>query len=785
MHDNTLRLLEYHKIVARLMDCCTFSLGKELMKNLRPSTCAAEIRMLQQEVTEAVNILQDEGHPPFGGLRDLRSHLKRALQGAILQGEALLEILTTIQASREIRTFFQDLEDGEKEYPYLNKMAKALQPPLGLAAAIQKKIDEYGELRDDASARLQSIRQKIKIFEERVRSHLEGMISSPRYATFLQDQIITLRQDRYVLPVKGQYRKNVPGIVHDRSASGQTVFVEPTPVVEMNNRIQELVLAQEEEEIRLLKELTGKVREVAQSLQEDLKVVTLLDFIFAKGKYSRKVKGIEPLLGDRIHIKKGYHPLLTGQVVPIDIAVGKDFKTLVITGPNTGGKTVTLKTLGLFALMAQSGIHLPAEEGSTLPIFKQIFADIGDEQSIEQSLSTFSSHMGQIVRIIDQVKAPALVLLDELGAGTDPREGAALAIALLEFFTQQGIYTIATTHYSELKTFAYTTKGVENAAVEFDVETLSPTYRVIMGLPGKSNAFEIARRLGLSSTIIEEARERLTRDELQVEQLIEGLRDTRAHLEEQEYQLHLDQVQLDRQKEEYKERLQELQEKEREVLKKAHEEARELLRETREQMKNLLQRVKEEQGRAGDRLEGEMNRELKEKNTRLEEGLAAFQVQEEKKPLTQVAVDEEVYISSLKCQGRVLDLLDGEEGVVVQAGRMRVVASPRDLYPVKTPAEKRESAPISQVKRTKRESISTRLDLRGLRAHEALSRTDKYLDDAYLAGLKEVEIIHGKGKGALREVINQLLQGHYHIQSYQAGGPGEGGDGVTLARLKD
>ncbi len=768
-----------------------FSLGRQLLDSLRPHPELEEARRRQQEVSEAKKVLEDDGDPSWGGLRDLRPQLKRARQGSILDPDELLDVSSTLDATEELASYFLGLEEVEERFPLLWELFSALNPPAFLSQKIKGVIDPRGEVRDHASSELRSIRQGIRAAERGIREGLERIINSSSYAPYLQEKLITVRRDRYVLPVKEQHRKQVPGLIHDRSASGQTLFVEPATVVEKNNRLKQLKLEEEEEIERLLGELTLLVSQNWEQIRDDLKCLALLDFIFAKARCSQEMDGIEPFFNteDKIEIKEGRHPLLQqDEVVPIDIELGDGFKSLVMTGPNTGGKTVSLKTVGLFALMAQSGLHLPAAKGTTLPFFRHIFADIGDEQSIEQSLSTFSSHLRQIIKITERASPPALVLLDELGAGTDPREGAALAMSLLDFFLGRGIHTISTTHYSELKTYAYSTEGVENAAVEFDVESLSPTYRVVMGLPGRSNAFEIARRLGLSEEIIHRSRQRLSHDDLRVEDMIQGVRNQKQELEDERHQAHIRQVEVEQLKEDYHRQLEELEKKKERILQEAYQEARYLLRKTKKEIKELLSRVKEERGREGDRLEGEINRRLKAREKEIEAVASSLNREKEQKgeDISELQEGQYVYIDSLQSKGQVIQVLDDGREALVQSGQIRVQAARGDLSPApEEESQQQDHSSPQAVRSGKAASISSRLDLRGLRADEALSRTDKYLDDAYLAGLKKIEIIHGKGSGALREAVQELLEDHYHISSFRLGRSGEGGSGVTLATLKE
>ncbi|MFO7818996.1 MAG: endonuclease MutS2, partial [Halanaerobacter sp.] len=580
MDQHALDVLNFSEIKNQLSNYITSSLTETLIENLEPSAEIDYIQERQKEVTQAKKILIRESTPPIAGVKDIRSSLEKAEKSMILEGEELLDITTTLEVGHDLSSYFSNLEDEDNNYEKLIRIAAQIGNFRPLTNEIRKAIDNQGEVKSSASSKLQRIRRKIQNAKDSIRDKLNSMIHSNSLKDYIQDPVVTIRDGRYVIPVKVEHQGEVDGLVHDQSASGQTVFVEPTAVVKINNKLRQLESEEEQEIQRILQELMFLVQEKIDEIQTTLKLLTALDFIIAKARYSLDLDGSEPLLNEEQKTKlyKARHPLLTGDVVPIDVRLGDEFDTLVITGPNTGGKTVTLKTIGLLTLMAQAGLHVPALSGSKIGIYHQIYGDIGDEQSIKQNLSTFSSHMNQIIKIIEEAGEKALVLLDELGAGTDPTEGAALGMAILDHLHQKNVKTVITTHYSQLKTYAYNNSGVENASVEFDVETLQPTYNLQMGLPGRSNAFQIANRLGLKEEIIDRAQEFLSQEDLEIDDIIKEIEDDKKEYQNKKEQAKEDYQEAKKLKEEYQEKLVKLKEQKTRELKEAYREADKIIK---------------------------------------------------------------------------------------------------------------------------------------------------------------------------------------------------------------
>nr|WP_238457835.1 endonuclease MutS2 [Desulforamulus ferrireducens] len=781
--DPTLRRLEFDKVLERVAAFAQSELGRQRVRELVPSTNLLEIKRWQAETTEGREMMRLEPLTELSGWHDVREPLKRAARFAVLSAEELFAVGETLAASRQIKKFFSERTD---RYPLMAEIAEALTNQGQLEKDILRAILPGGEIADDASPELQQIRRGISRSQNRIRERMEGIIRSSENLKYLQEPIITIRNDRYVVPVKQEYRNQIPGIVHDQSASGATLFIEPMPVVEANNEVRQLMAKEKQEIQRILAELSKGVSAVAEEIATALEALGELDFIMARARYSLQINAWSPRIieGAMLDIKKGRHPLLPGEAVPATISLGKHFKTLVITGPNTGGKTVTLKTVGLFALMTQAGLHIPAEAGTEMGVFRNVFADIGDEQSIEQSLSTFSSHMTNIVRILAQVGEGSLVLLDELGAGTDPTEGAALARAILEKLHSRGACTIATTHYSELKNYAYTTPGVENASVEFDVETLRPTYRLLIGRPGRSNAFEISLRLGLTPDIIDKARSFLTTEQVQVADLINKLEQTQQAAErdrEEAANLRRESEQL---QERYRKLEEELRSKKESILAKAQEEANKLVRQARleaeEAIKELRTKLAKESGKQREEAIQQARSKLQQVTSqvaaKVPERTAAGDIPREVKP------GEEVFLPKYNQKAFVLSV--SGNNVQVQVGIMKLTVSLKDLRRVKETRVTSGESKVGKVLMDKAQSIGTSLDLRGMTADEALLEIEKYLDDAFLAGLSSVILIHGKGTGALRAAVQRELKNHPRVKSFRLGEAGEGGAGATVVNLK-
>ena len=790
MNEKGLRVLEYNKIVEKLCENTVSEMGRDIASELKPSINLHEVKEILQETTEAVNLILKKGNIPLVGVQDIRAPLRKAKLGSTLEPGELIKIADTLKASRRLKVFMNE-DRGEESFPIIEYYIETLSAHKHIEERVESVIISEEEISDNASPQLHSIRRRIKEKTGAMRDKLNQMISSSAYQKYLQEPIITVRGDRHVIPVKQEFRSNVPGIVHDQSASGATLFIEPMAIVEMNNDIKKLKLDEENEIERILRELTALVEEKYDSIKTNMEILATLDFIFAKAKLSLEYRCTEPRVNSEgiINIKKARHPLLKPEVVvPIDIYLGESFNTLVITGPNTGGKTVTLKTIGLLTLMAQSGLHIPAGDYSDVAIFDEVFADIGDEQSIEQSLSTFSSHMTNIVRILDEVTPNSLVLFDELGAGTDPTEGAALAMSILELLHQKGIRTAATTHYSELKIYALTTEGICNACVEFDVATLRPTYRLLIGIPGKSNAFEISRKLGLSDKIIKRAKEFMSQDDVKFEDLIKSLEEDKKKAELERDSAARLKYELEKAKEEIDRKLERIENQRDKVLREAQREALEIVRKSKEETEDLIKELREaihrESAEKAELIE-QTRLKMKKREDELEDkiGESLFK-RSSSAPPKNLKIGMTVRIVNLDQKGSVLTLPDENGNLIVQAGIMKINVNINNLKVEKEESEKPKKSQSSAVRAEKVRSIATQIDVRGQNLDEALMNVDKYLDDAYLAGLAKATIIHGKGTGVLRAGIMQLLKKHSHVKSYRSGGYGEGGIGATIVEIK-
>ncbi|MCK9526325.1 MAG: endonuclease MutS2 [Limnochordia bacterium] len=780
MNEKSLRVLEWPKVRELVAERTSFSLSREVIGKLSPTTDLKEAVRALALTTEGVRLLWKHGEPPLGGANDISQVVGRARLGGILDPDQFMPIGDFLYCIEQLDRYL-DEEEG-----VLVDLAAALLPLGALKDEIERCIDREGYVKDSASPELGRLRSKMRTLANRIRDRLDSMVHSAATQKILQDPIITVRNGRYVVPVKAEYRSKFQGIVHDQSGSGATLFMEPAFAVELNN---DLNVAQQEEHAevqRILKRLTAMVAEESAVLLENLQIVTELDCIFAKARFSRAIDGVEPTLNDggRIQIKQGRHPLLKGHVVPIDVWLGTDFHLLVITGPNTGGKTVTLKTVGLFSLMAQAGLHIPADPGSELAVFHGIYADIGDEQSIEQSLSTFSSHMTTIVGVLENLQANSLVLLDELGAGTDPTEGAALATAILEHLRSRGVHTIATTHYSDLKSYAYTHDGVENASVEFDLKTLRPTYRLSIGIPGKSNAFAISRRLGLGEDIVGKAQALLSSEHMQVEDMIGEIENNRRQAEQDRVTAENLRQKYEALKSKYEGQIDELDEARSELIDEAREEARRLLEQTQAEVNTILGRVRR-MGR--EELEESVKDYRKEIAGKTQALGKARKARPQTPGPTNLKPGEEIRIKSLRQNGFVLEPPGTNGDVLIQAGIMKITVKVDDVERVQTKEKKSQgSGKDGGVQRShlaKSSNIRSEIDLRGKTVEEGLALVDKYLDDAFLSSLGRVQLIHGKGTGALGDAIQQYLNTHLHVQDFRYGAPSEGGHGVTIVDI--
>ena len=790
MDQRTLRVLEYHKIISLLEEFVLSDLGKDLLKNVTPSSDITKIKNMLDETSQACSVVNYSGYSPMDIFPDIRDILRKAKVGSILSAGELLKVGSVLKVSGRVKADIGKYPKSE-DIPLIIQKVKTLILNKDLMDEIFRCIEGEERVSDYASRQLANIRRRITRTNERIRDQLNGLIRSPQFQKFLQEPIVTIRNDRYVVPVKQEHRSSIPGMIHDQSTSGATVYIEPMSVVEANNELRGLMLEEQREIEKVLIRLTEEVQSSHDAIRNNLDLLAILDVIFAKASFSRSYKGVHPeiVTEPTIRIINGRHPLIDkDEVVPITVKIGENSKCLIITGPNTGGKTVTLKTVGLFALMVQSGMHIPADYGSKMGIFGGVFADIGDEQSIEQSLSTFSSHMVHIANIVEQADDRSLVLFDELGAGTDPTEGAALAMAILNYFCEKGTCTIATTHYSELKVFALTQDGMENASMEFDIETLRPTFRLLMGVPGKSNAFEIASRLGLKQGLIDAAREYITQDELQFEDLLTDMEKNRIRAKEdqEKAQAYLDEVRIMKSQLEEKERL--IRESEENILRNAHYEAKRILIEAKEQADEILNEMRKLAHQAQDK---EQRRNMEQERNRLKRDIDMVEeaIGDTLKPTDGLLAPpkdlkpgESVYIPNLDQTGQVLGISDQGDEVQVQVGIMKINVHISNLR--RTQRESKDKKSLSRSVAMKNKSISMELDLRGYDLESALVEVDKYLDNAFLSGLKEVVVIHGKGTGVLRNGIHQYLRNHPHVDSFRLGKFGEGESGVTVVLLK-
>ncbi len=785
MNKSTLTKLEYYKIIEKLKQKCGSQLGKDIAEKLYPETNMELIIKMQKETSEAVLVRRYDGSMPLGGIVDTFDSLGLAEKGGILNPEEIGKVRENLYAAKNIVVFLN--RKLQYEIPLLRERGEGIVPLKDLEKEIDGIIDEENQIKDSASDTLWNIRRKKKALNERIKSKLDSIVRNSNSSKYLQEAIVTSRQGRYVVPVKIEYRQHVPGIVHDQSSSGATLFIEPAAVVEFNNDLKKLELQEQEEISRILQEISGKIGAQGEILKENLRILSNIDFIMAKGFLSTELEAVEPEINSqqKIMINKGRHPLIDiKEVVPISFDLGYDFDSLIITGPNTGGKTVTIKTAGLFSLMAQSGLHLPAEK-SEMGIFEKIYCDIGDEQSIEQSLSTFSSHMKNIVNIIENTDYKTLVLLDELGAGTDPSEGANLAISIIKFFMKKKAKIIATTHYSDLKIFAYNTERVENASVEFDTVSLRPTYKLLIGIPGKSNALEIARRLGLNEEIINDAKSMVSDDDQDVSGLIEKLEKDafygERNLEETKIKLAHAEAKL-LEAEELKKNLIEREEK---IIKKAEEEAYRIIRSAKteanekiKEIKELLQKDKEK----AMALANSFKKDMEETEGSLYKNITKGSKSEEKISFEKLLPGAEVFVPKFNQKGIVTEVMEDE--AYVQLGIMKMKLNKDELSIPKNKETKKEKIGINKIKDEKTLAIKTEIDLRGLTVEEAISEVDKYLDDAKIAGLNSVSLIHGKGTGALRSGLNEFLRGHHFVKTSRVGDSREGGHGVTVVEIK-
>ncbi|MCL2407886.1 MAG: endonuclease MutS2 [Defluviitaleaceae bacterium] len=791
MTEKTLRLLEYTKIVDKLAAKAISVGGKEMARNLLPMQELYDIGIAQAETAEALNVLLKCGSLPLGGIKDVAASVKRAELNGMLMIEELMHISEFLYVCGKVLAYSKDAEKVGNT-PRILDMFAQITPLPQLMRELNKCILNEQELADDASPRLSEIRRDKRVQNNRVRESLNGIIQSQTYKTMLQDSVITMRNGRFCVPVRAEHKSAFGGMVHDQSGSGSTLFIEPMAVVSINNKIKELEALEREEVDRILRYLSSLVAANAEVLVTNAEVLTYLDFIFAKGELALGMNAFKPEFNENgvIDLRRARHPLLDEKkVVPIDIRLGRDFNILLITGPNTGGKTVALKTIGLFTLMGQAGLHVPTDDNPVLSIFDNVYADIGDEQSIEQSLSTFSGHMTNIVQILKDVTPFSLVLLDELGAGTDPTEGAALGVSIIKFLHERKIRAVITTHYAELKVFGLQTEGIENAACEFNVESLRPTYRLLIGIPGKSNAFAISRRLGLSEDIIEEARTFLSAEDERFEDVITNLEISRKTVEIEQERAERFRLEAEKLKADFENQKQRLDESREKVLREAKEEAKKISDAAKREVDAIIKEARQIKERDGNIKDLELKRgEIRETALRHAQVLDDSKPKEIHKKIDRLLKSgDRVFISTLAQPGTVISEQDSTGHVMVQVAnnmKAKVAVTNLTLDETVRPAEKPQRAYTYKGTASKKSTISATLDLRGNTAEASFGKIDAYLSDAYFAGLSHVTILHGKGTGALRAAVQNYLRKHPHIKSYRDGEFGEGDMGVTVAELK-
>ena len=792
MNQKVLRTLEYNKIVERLAEYAFGADTKERCLSLLPSTSLSEITNAQQQTKDAMNRSLKKGRLDCSGIKPLSSAIRRVEIGGTMNIEELLGLCKLLETARRVKAYGRkEREDIPSDS--LNEFFDGLEPLSPLCDEIRRCIISVDEISDDASSNLKSIRRSIRSTGDRIHAQLNQMLNNQNVRNCLQDFVITMRNGRYCLPVKAEAKSQITGMVHDQSSSGSTLFIEPMAVVNLNNELKELSIKEQDEIAVILATLSAKAGEYIPAIETDYQILTELDFIFAKAAYALEYNGITPHFNTerKIRILKGRHPLLDAKkVVPIDISLGSDFDQLVITGPNTGGKTVSLKTVGLLTLMGQAGLPIPAGDRSELAVFDDIFADIGDEQSIEQNLSTFSSHMTNIIHILKEANEHSLVLFDELCAGTDPTEGAALAVSILSYFHSRGIRTMATTHYSEIKIYALTTGGIENACCEFDVETLSPTYRLLIGIPGKSNAFAISKKLGLSDTLIEDARTRISSNEQNFEDLLSDLEASRITIEKEQAEINRYKSEITALKQQLKNKQEKLDESRNAILRKAKEEANQILQEAKDTADEAIRNFNK-YGTTRPSIQ-----EMEKQRTNIREKMAANEKKSSKKKETAIynpkvpkklRIGDSVKVLSMNLTGTVHSLPNAKGDLFVQMGILRSQVNIKDLVLIEDAApgsKKYAKTGAGKLKMSKSASVSTEINLIGKTVDEAIALLDKYLDDAYLAHLPSVRIVHGKGTGALRSAVQSHLKRQSYIKSFHLGEFGEGDAGVTIAEFK-
>ena len=808
---NFLEKLEYKKILQILSNYCTTTTAKEQAQNLLPSQNKKEVETMLKETSEAVNIIYRCSMPPRVSFQDkeTKAAIKNLESYGVLSLKALLDLAKVLKSAEEWKNYFYQEFINPSDFPILDAIFSKLYTNAGIVEKISKSIIDENTLEDTASKNLSSIRRKQRNLEQNIKQKLNGMIHSSQYAKYIQESLVTIRNDRYVIPVKEEYRSQIKGFIHDVSSTGSTIFIEPIAVFELNNEISHLKIEESIEIEKILQELTKLFYPYIQELTENIENLTKLDFIFAKARYARDIKAEMPQINDekQIILEEARHPLIPKeQAVPISLTLGKDFQTLVITGPNTGGKTVTLKTVGLLTCMACSGLHIPAKKTSSIYVFDNIFADIGDDQSIANSLSTFSAHMRHIVDIVNNADSNSLVLLDELGSGTDPIEGQALAISILEYLKQKGTLTISTTHYEELKKYALVTQGFENASVEFDVETLTPTYHLLLGIPGKSNAFAISQKLGLKEEIIEKSKQRIEKNDIDFETLIKNIYDSQTEIEEKKKQISEDLLEVQKLKAELQTKNTKRIEEEQNIIQNAKIQARNILLDAKEEANEIIksmQTIKEQtintwqmqaEQQAGDsnanrklnELRNQLNSAIKQNSQNAKTQATESQTLEElQQKIAKMQPDTKVWSKDLQKEGIVVSHVSKDDQVVVQFGSIKMSLPVENLEicnkNTNTP-QNQTTVSIKTISKTR--TAKTEINVIGLNVEEAIFVVDKFLDDSSLAKLPQVRIVHGKGTGKLRNGIHQFLKKNPHVKSFRLGTFGEGEMGVTVVELQ-
>lgn len=788
--DKALKVLEYDKIIEMLLDLTQGGLARDLVENLEPSNDIDEIRRMQEETSEAYRVLVRYGDIDYSAASHIKHLVSKASLGSMLFIEDLYDIMQNIFLVSSIKRYLKtSIEDENLNLNHLRKLYDSLASLDDLKKKLSMTIVSRDEVADSASSTLRSIRRSKKLKNQAIEDKLNSYITSDKTKKYLQDAIVTMREGRYVIPVKNEYRSSVEGMIHDISQKGSTVFIEPMAVVKLNNELRELENEEKKEIERILYELSSEVSEYKAYLETNEEALKSISFIFARARLAREMRATEPILNDKgyVNLKNARHPLIPkDKVVPTTLELGDEYTSLIITGPNTGGKTVSLKTVGLITLMAKSGLNIPCDNNSSVAVFDRVFADIGDEQSIEQSLSTFSSHMKNIVHIVENAEYNDLVLFDELGAGTDPTEGAALAISILKLFRERRIRTMATTHYSQIKFYALTSEGVKNASMEFNVDTLSPTYRLIIGIPGKSNAFEISRRLGLDQSIIDSAKELLNENDTRFEDVLKAIEEDRTEIENKRIKINEENEEIERLKEKLESKNKKLEERQEAIINKAKEEAREIVKKAKNESAFIIDELKD----ISSLSKKEDRRRLQEAKDYLRdlEDENRLKIKDNKKRTKEIPKDiklgESVRIISIDKFGEVETLPDEKGDLNIQVGIMSVRSNIKDIERSESKEEVKAEKKTRSINKAKSKNISSEINLIGRTVDEAILLLDKYLDDAYLARLKEVRIIHGKGTGTLRDAIRKYLQNSKHVIEYREADYTEGGSGATVAVIK-